>query len=191
MSEEKPNSLFRKQALERISASQPLYDYIQMPFPLAWGLLILIWLVLLAVTLWLLLGQVGEFVQGRGILIQEQQVLAFVPAEQAAAIHTGMSANISPVDLQSLVQKYKGKVTAVDYVPVSPPNLLKILNNQPLVDYFLKNGPVVAVEIQLIPMEKKKSKFFLKPGMLIRTYIEVKHRKPIDLLMNNASRKKY
>lgn len=191
MSEEKPSSLFRKQALEHISASQPLYDYIQIPFPLAWGLLILIWLVLLAVTLWLLLGHVGEFVEGRGILIQERQVLAFVPAAQATAIHTGMSANVSPVDLQSLVQKYKGKVTAVDYVPVSPPNLLKILNNQSLVDYFLKNGPVVAVEIHLIQVEGKKPKLFLKPGMLIHTYIEVKHKKPIYLLMNNSSKKKY
>ncbi len=191
MSEQQPDSLFRKQALEHISASQPLYNYIQISFPLAWGLLILIWLVLLAITLWLLLGQVGEFVEGRGILIQEQQIIAFVPAPQAAAIHMGMPANISSMDLQPLVQKYKGKVTAVDYVPVSPQNLLKILNNQSLVDYFLKNGPVVAVEIHLIPAEKNKPKLSLKPGMLIRTYIEIRHKKPIYLLMSISSKKKH
>lgn len=187
--EEKPPSLFRKQALEHVSSSQPLYDYIQIPFSLAWTSLIIIWLALIAVVVWLMLGQIGSFVEGRGILLEPHKAIALISAVQGGTIHVGMPVEVSTISLQASIQRRKGRVAAVDYVPIDANDLLAILNNQSLVDYFLKNGPVIKVEINLFPSKKHKNKLFLQPGMLLRTYIEIKHQKPIYLLISASSPK--
>jgi hypothetical protein len=163
MSEEKQNTLFRKQALEYISASQPLHDLIQMPGPYAWGWIILIWIILALVALWLIVSQIHSIVEGQGIVLENQKAIVFVPAVQGAAIQPGMSVIVSSIAFQPNMSRAKGIVTAVDYQA--------ILRNQSL---------AVKISIDL-------SRASFRPGTLIRADVEIKKYKPFHLLMSERS----
>ncbi len=99
----------------------------------------------------------GAYVAAGDILATEQPVNGkvvarfLVPLGEAAQIHLGMQAQISPDNVNSVTYGYLiGRVTAISQYPTTTAGLMAQVGNPTLVHMFLSSGPVIEVDVALL-----------------------------------------
>lgn len=173
---------FRQQALEHVAAPKPLDDLAQAPAPLGWALILGLWLAVAGIVAWLVFGSIATHVPGKGILLTENQAVVYVSALAAPRLHAGMIIHISPgAEKPWEHRRISGRVTAVADLPVTPEQMLALLNNSVLVNYFLRDGPVVALQVQLARTNPAPADYLLSPGALVDAQITTRRQTPLSL----------
>jgi hypothetical protein len=167
---------FRQQALEHISAPQPLEKFIQNPGYFAWGLLTGLGLCIISLLLWLFCGSIVIQQSGKGLVLSSHEAIVFIPAFQQQKIQPGMKVYVyASGQLTRLSHPISGKVISVDNLLVDPQDALNILKNQSLVNYFLGNAPVMSLRV-----------YFSKEiasGALIQARINLRRQSPWSLFL--------
>lgn len=183
--EQKPRSPFRQQALEYISTADALDDLIQITPPLAWLLAAIVWLILAAVMLWLCFGSMVINVEGKGFLLTDDQAIVYVSALKSPRLQPGMAVWVSPLTAKTAdYRRVSGRVTAVENLPATPENMLSVLKNPSLVNYFLQSGPVFAVTTQITQNPSHLETYTLAAGSLIDVRIAVGRQTPFSLILS-------
>lgn len=180
-----PQSPFRQQALEYIATPKPLDDLIQVTSPLAWVLGLGLWLILASIVSWLFWGTIVTHVNGKGLLLTNNEAIVYISALEAQRLQPGMPVQVSPgTARQWEYSRISGQVTAVENLPASPENMLAVLKNPSLVSYFLQKGPVISLRVQLTQELHSIKAYALAPGSLIDVRITVQRQSPWSLLLS-------
>lgn len=170
-------SPFRKRALEYIITPNALDNLTQITSPMAWVFLIAVWLVIAALVIWLFLGSIVTHVQGKGILLTDQEAIVYVSALDSQNLKVGMAASVNPsVAKQWGFKRISARVADIESLPATPESIRALLKNEILVDYFLKQGPVILLRIELASP--------LKAGMLIDAGIVARRQTPLSLIFS-------
>ena len=183
--ENESQSPFRQQALEYIATPKALDDFVQVPSPVAWTLALAIWLVIGGVIIWLLFGSIVTYIDGKGILLTENEALVYVSALEARGLRLGMPAHISPSGAKQWgYGRISANLTAIDNVPATPENILDVLKNPSLVNYFLQPGPVITLHLQLAHFTNSAG---LSPGSLVDVRIITRRQSPLSLMLSRKN----
>jgi hypothetical protein len=174
---------FRQQALEYIATPKALDEFIQISSPLAWVLALAFWIIAITVIAWLLFGSLVTHIAGKGILISADEAVIYVSALETQRIQTGMPVHLSPSGMKQWeYSRIPGAVTQRENLPATPEDMLALLKNQSLVNYFLQNGPVITLHARLQP--HKSPAYTLTPGALIDVRITVRRQTPLSVLLS-------
>lgn len=176
MEEKQPQSPFRQQALEHIATPKSLDDLIQVIPPLAWVSAVALWLLLASAVAWIFFGSIVTHISGKGILLTDNEAVVYVSALEAQRLQPGMTVFVSPsTRKQWEYSRIPGRIISIDNMPATPENMLAILKNPSLVNYFLQAGPVITLHAQLTG---------LAPGSLIDVRITTHRQTPLALMLS-------
>lgn len=135
------DSLFRKEALERISSPEQLDQLMQIVSLKNWLPLASIGFLLGLAVLWSIIGRIPVFIESKGLLVEDatdpKQLISisYFPIAQGKQIQVDDRILISP-DTAS-IQEFGGleaKVTEVSPLPVTQASALKRVGNPELVE---------------------------------------------------------
>jgi HlyD family secretion protein len=123
-----------------------------------------------------------------------EAVVYLPPDSNAKLLKPGMAAQISPVTAKKERFGYLvGKVTAVSQYPATEAGMLSLFNNPVLVRELTRNGPPLAVEVELTKDPATRSGYKwssgtgaaveLSSGTLASGTFEVESKRPISLLI--------
>jgi hypothetical protein len=191
--------MFRKEALDRLSAVEELDELMHVTTLRSWLALLALGSLLAVAIVWALFATIPTTISGRGALTgggTSDGTLAatvFVSLDDAWQIQPGM-----PVKLAlSAVKKEQwglltGTVTAVDELPASQADMLRVLDNDAFVQTLASAGLLVPVQVQLTPNLNTTSGYQwssgqgppmkLRPGMLCQGTIIVNEQRAIKLV---------
>ena len=93
----KSEGLFRKKAMERMTAPEQLNDYIRLAGPGVWLVLCTVIAILIAVFVWGVMGQM-ESVLNVAAVSGEDGVVCYVPEGDGGALRAGMTVRINRKD---------------------------------------------------------------------------------------------
>ncbi len=121
-------------------------------------------------------------------------VISYVPVSEGRKIKEGMEVNVYPSTVNKNEYGHmKGKVTEVAEYVTSKDDISNELGDASLVDSFLKNGPVVAVtiELEMDPStvsgyywtNKKGAEVELDAGTVVTTDTIIEKKAPISMLI--------
>ena len=179
-------SFFRQSALEYITVPKALDDLIQVTSIGAWLWLTAIWLMIAGVCVWLVFGSLAKHVVGKGIMLTPNQGVVYVSALNSQYLKAGMNVEIAPLTEKSWESRHiKGVVTEVAIMPATPENMQTILQNSVLVNYFLSQGPVVSLNIQLTADQQHLPSYWRTTGLLIDARITVRRRTPLTIFFSS------
>lgn len=194
------SKMFRQKALDAYNTREEFQRAIRIISPKSWIYLIIIFLLFIAGLIWLIFGSVTTLVQAQGIMLTKNndlEVVAFFNIDVGKKITLGMPATVYPTHINSL--EFGGIEAKVNYVsefPISPQDLRGLLNNQKLVDEFMKNGPVFAVRLELIKSAETQTGYrwttssgpggSITAGSIANVAIATSKERPIKLIIHVA-----
>ena len=128
------------------------------------------------------------------------QALVYVPADQAKQVLAGMAAQISPSQLRREEYGYiQGTVIAVSAYPSTQAALMDTFSNAPLVASLMATGPVVELQVAMVPDPGTPSGFRwssphgaaveLTPGTIVASDIVVREQSPASLIVPYTRKK--
>ena len=95
-------------------------------------------------------GELLATVEIPGKDIRELEVMLYIPVDAGKKVQPGMAVRLMPSVVNREEYGYMlGKVTEVAELPSSPDEMMKVLNNQEFIRLLTKNGPVVAIKVDL------------------------------------------
>ncbi|HYD78260.1 MAG TPA: NHLP bacteriocin system secretion protein [Paucimonas sp.] len=123
-----------------------------------------------------------------------EAIIYFSSQSEAKGIKPGMLAQLSPVTAKrEEFGVLLGKVRAVSEFPVTPQGMMAVLNNEALVRMFSRDGPPVAVHVELLPDAASRSGYRwsseagaalpVTSGTLCTAAIILREQAPINLWM--------
>lgn len=175
---------FRQQALEHIAAPKPLDDLLQTPASLSWAFIAGLWLIAVCIVVWLIFGSIITTLPGAGIMLTDNDAVIYVAALKAPGLRTGMIVHVNPGAERPWEHKHlTGRIIAISEVSETPGNLLETLKNPVLVNYFLRNGPVIALQVHL-RKNPVLHDYVLSPGALIDARITTRRQTPLSLALS-------
>jgi hypothetical protein len=194
----KDSSIYRPKAIEAYNSRTEFQRAIRIITPKSWIYLVIIFLFFIAGFIWLIFGNIATLVNGKGIILAKEndlEIVSFFNIDDGKKITVGMSATVYPLQINTLeFGGMKATVTYVSEFPVTAQMLQDELNNQVLVDSFLKEGPVFEVRLTLIhatdtytgyrwttssgPEEK------ITAGSIVNVGIAASNDRPINIIMN-------
>jgi hypothetical protein len=152
------DSLFRKEALERISSPEQLDQLMQIVSLKNWLPLASIGFLLALAVLWSVLGRIPVFIESKGLLVEDttdpQQLMSvsYFPIAQGKQIQVGDRILISPETAS--IQEFGGleaKVTEVSPLPVTQSSALKRVNGNSELAALVYTPASIEVLAQLQP----------------------------------------
>jgi len=128
---------------------------------------------------------------GRGI--KNLEAVVFVPTE-GRNLKPGMEAQVSPAGVKKEEHGFiLGRVTKVSEYPASSQGMMRILGNENLVRGLAEQGPVIAVNVDLVPSSRTVSGFDwsspkgppheIQSGTICRAQIIERKQPPISLVI--------
>ena len=123
-----PVSIFNKKATEKLRNPDDLDKYVRVTNPSVWVVLVACIALLAGMLAWGILGAVTTSVSATGVRIEEN-VMCFLPAEDAAKVHVGDVANVNGE---------KMTVSSISSVPYSRAEAGSILMSDYLVSSIVK-----------------------------------------------------
>lgn len=123
-----------------------------------------------------------------------QAMIYLPPGSDAKLLHPGMMAQISPVTSKKERYGYlMGRILTVSKYPATEQGMMAVFNNAALVREMTKDGPPIAVLVELIPDHKTKSGYAwsskagagveLTSGTLCAGSFVVEKKRPISLVI--------
>lgn len=175
---------FRRQALEYIATPKPLDDLMQTPAPLSWALIAGLWIIAGCLLAWLIFGDIATNIPGAGIMVTDTEAVIYVSALKASRLRAGMTVQLSPGAEKPWEHKHlKGRIINIAQASATPENMLETLKNPVLVNYFLREGPVTAVQIELSKKPVIRH-YVLSPGALIDARMTTHRQTPLSLALS-------
>lgn len=177
--------------VEEISALQELHKSVRVITIKGWVALVFIAVFFVAVIFWSFVGQLPVTVVGKGILLQNEEILGFFPLYSGQQIKTGMHATVSldSVDA-SRYGRIEGIVKEVSIYPISADDLQQI-PSQSLRQFFTAGKiPTIQVVIEPVRTEtglqwtsKRAPKGPLLDGSVGEVEVTLKIMKPINYVI--------
>jgi hypothetical protein len=152
------DSLFRKEALERISSPEQLDQLMQIVSLKDWLPLASIGFLVSLVLIWSIAGRIPIFVESKGLLIKDisdpQQLISisYFPIAEGRQIQQGDRILVVPETAS--IQEFGGleaTVTEVSPAPVTEASALKRVNNNPELTALVYTPASIEVVAQLKP----------------------------------------
>lgn len=175
--------LFRKSSLEKLASTEHLDRMIVVIKPRFWLVLLGSVLTITAVLVWSFWGSIPTCVDGTAILAPSynaQTVFCYLPVELGKQVQQGMEVIISPIgENRQKDNRFAGRVIEVDSYVADREEIYEQLGNETLVEHFLHNGPVVAVECQIDGLESKG----FSAGTLMDCSIVLERKAPLSFLL--------
>lgn len=123
------------------------------------------------------------------------EVIAFFNEDISKKITVGMPAKIFPKHIDSLEYgAIVGKVISVSVLAISPQSLLSLVENQTLVDKFVRNGPIFKVKIELTRSPNTATGYLwttsegpaekLSVGSIVDVGVVIKTQRPLGVILN-------
>lgn len=147
------SEIYRKVALERLSSPEELDSLMQVTTPKGWLALLSLGLLILVALLWGIFGRIPTKVFGQGIILERrgetgnglEAVLYFSPAD-GRRVRPKMKVFISPTTIrQEESGSIIGAVSRVSEAPGTPQGMMRILQNESLVEALCSES--VPIEI--------------------------------------------
>lgn len=125
---------------------------------------------------------------------ESMQIILYVPAVDGKLVQPQMQLKISPSNIQPEMYGFlRGRVQTVSSYPSSINSMMRILQNQQLVNEIIKDGTQVEIMGELnVDNEtvsgyqwttKAGPNFKLQPGTICKVEIQIEEKKPIDLMI--------
>lgn len=175
--------LFRKISLEKLASTEQLDRMITVIKPKFWLVLLGSVVTITAGLVWSFYGSIPTCVDGTAILAPSyhaQTVFCYLPVELGKQVQQGMEVIISPLgENPQKDNRFAGQVVRVDSYVTDREEMYDQLNNETLVEHFLQNGPVVAIECQIEGLESKG----FSAGTLMDCNIVLERKAPVSFLL--------
>lgn len=168
------NTLFRKASLDSISSPEQLNDYIKVSNPSIWMTLIALFILLTAVLVWSITGNMPTTIHTRGV-IYGGNALCYVDTENAGTIKAGQAVKIQVFNLNETISGHVDKVRAV---PMSASEIAADLKSDYLVQELTQDGFAVKVAVSL------DGTIGITDGTILDISIVTDTVRPIDFLLN-------
>jgi len=166
------NTLFRKTSLDSISSPEQLNDYIKVSTPSIWIVLVSLFILLAAVFVWGVAGNLPTTVNVQGVAL-DGHVICFVKTEDAANIKIDQVAIISGSGDAEL----KGHVFSIGNIPMSAAEITSEIKSDYLIQALVGGG--YAVKVTIMP----DSSVFTGSALL-NVSIVTESVRPIDFLLD-------
>ena len=176
--------IFRKKSLEKLVSTDQLDRMITIVKPSFWLVFFAATMIVVAALMWAVFGRLPLCVDGTGILKADannnQTVFCYLSLESAKQVQQGMKVVLQPSadDSQSQTE-LTAQVVAVEPYVSTREEMQDQLDNETLVEYFLSNGPVVAVECEIT----KGQQVQLLEGTLLDCSIVLEEKAPFSFLL--------
>lgn len=187
------NSLFRKSALERITAPEQLNDYLRIINPGIWLVLSGFFVIVLAVGVWACTGSIPDTAKFKGIAYSQSgdlSIYAYIPLNDAVRLTDGMQVQISPEYAPREEYGYiLGEIRSVDKQLIGERELLRRYGDIDFLRGLLPQGNFVEVIVALNRQNgklqwssKKGADITLEKGAYCNALVIIKERKPYELV---------
>ena len=177
--------IFRKKSLEKLVSTEQLDRMITIIKPSFWIVFFAAAIIVVAGLVWGIFGRLPLCIDGIGIVHQEghqteQTIFCYLPLEEGKQVQQGMKVVITPSGNSNKQQKELiGSVVNVESYVSTKQELQQQLGNESLVEYFLKDGPVVTIQWKV---DRQQDMPFLD-GTLIECSIVLEEKTPISFLL--------
>ncbi len=187
------NSLFRKSALERITAPEQLNDYLRITNPGIWLVLAGLLAIFLAVGVWAFTGSIPDTEKIKGIAYASRgdlSIYAYVPLNDAVGLVQGMDVQISPEYAPREEYGYiLGRIQSVDKQLIGQKDLQQKYGDIEFLQGLLPQGSFVEVVMtvdridgKVVWSHKKGAQMNLEKGAYCTVLVILKERKPYQLV---------
>ena len=187
------NSLFRKSALEQITAPEQLNDYLRIINPGIWLVLAGFFVIVLAVGAWAFTGCIPDTEKLRGIAYAPEgqlAIYAYIPLNDAVRLKEGMQVQISPEYAAREEYGYLlGKIASADKQLIGKDELIQKYGDIEFLQGLLPKGNFVEVVIALERHDgkmqwshKNGSVLNLEKGAYCTALVIIEERKPYELV---------
>ncbi len=176
-------NLFRKKSLENLISTEQLDRVITVVKPSFWLVFLGAVVIIVAALIWGFFGNLPVCLEGTGILAPSgngETVFCYLPVESGKQVQEGMEVTFTPSGINwQQESNLTGRVVQVDSYVANSEEMQTQLNNETLVQRFLQDGPVVAIECQI---EKNEGADF-PAGTLMDSSIVIERKSPLSLLL--------
>ena len=195
MQQKSQKQIFRQKAMDKTFTAEDLNTMMQVTKPTGWLALLVIGVIIAAVLVWSILGNLSIKVTAGGVILDNagsgQQAVLFLPLADKENVKQGMKVQITPVGFPPQEYGYLlGNVIDVGQYPLTIQGMSDVLQNDSLVAVFSGNGLEVLVTVELQPGSNTgiyawtsgRSAQVLS-GTLLQANIIIDEKKPIELLL--------
>lgn len=167
------SNIYRKKAIDRLSSPEQLDKMIPITKPTTWLAMLGIGLIAISVITWAMCGEIVETYTMQGIVVPADEIYAdvaedskmiicYVPQSQSYSLTTNMEVQIA-VSGRSAI----GRIVYIDEYVTSTEQVIETLGDSSLAEYFIGNGPIVAVRCSIGATENLPIGFLMQVDAII------------------------
>ncbi len=193
--------LFRRKALEKLASPERLDQLMSITTLRGWLTLLALGSLIIAVGIWGFLAKIPTTLPGEGILRESQkdanhlEAVLYVSVWDGMRIQTGMVAKLSPVTVvKEEFGLMLGRVTSVERGASTYEDMVRILENDTLVQSLASSGKLVEVRVELEMDENTPSGYrwtsvqgpptTVQRGTICNGIIVIDEQRPIELVFS-------
>lgn len=201
--------IYRKSSLEKLASPDHLDKMVSIISPKSWIILLAGIIIIIALTVWSIFGQIAEYTKVPGIYVEDTnglnnaekgQIICYSLLKDSKNIKEGMKVTVIPLNINEKEYGHlTGSINKISSSNVTYDEMENKLVNKELVQYFnnyFNNNPIVEVEIHLEEgstvsgykwSSSKGENLSLENNMLVDANIILKVEKPIKKLLSSFS----
>lgn len=174
------SNIYRKKAIDRLASPEQLDKMIPITKPTTWLVMIGLGIIAVSVIAWAICGEIVETYTMQGIVIPidetyvdlaegSKMIICYVPQSQAYGLTQNMDVQIAVAGKPAI-----GRIVHIDEYVTPTEQVIETLGDSSLAEYFIGNGPIVAVRCAVDAAE------YLPIGYLMQVDAIISRNKPIQ-----------